>query len=86
MSGTVEVGTCSVCKKEKVPVNRKYYYYDIECLCCNRVDDDHFEIVYHCTNCEPKPPRKVSCSLNPLEEDEAFKPNTDESKSESGDS
>lgn len=70
-----EKGTCSVCKKEKVHVNRKYYYYDIECLCCNEIDDDHFEIVYHCNICEPAPPEKVTCSLNSLQDDDAFKGN-----------
>lgn len=73
MTGEVEVGTCDICKTESVPLNRKYYYYDIECECCNSIEDDHFEIVRHCGKCEPKPPSKVTCVLSPIEDDYAFK-------------
>ena len=72
MAGDAERGTCSVCQKIVNGITRKYYYYDIECDCCNTKEDDHFEIVFHCNNCEPKPPRKVTCSLNPLKDGEQF--------------
>jgi len=73
MAKDVETGTCNICKKEHVQLSRKYYYYDIECDCCNSKEDDHFEIVKYCKDCEPKPPRKVKVSMTPLEDDEAFK-------------
>lgn len=73
MSGDIESGTCDICKAESVPVSRKYYYYDIECDCCNSKEDDHFEIVFYCKDCKPKPPSQVTCVLSPLEDDEAFK-------------
>ena len=42
MSSENEIGTCSICGKEHVPVNRKYYRYNIPCECCI---GKHFEIV-----------------------------------------
>ena len=52
MSGEIEVGHCDICKTPRVHIGRKYYRYDIKCTCCNGKDDDHFEIVYYCKNCE----------------------------------
>lgn len=69
MSGDVESGTCAVCSKEG-PIDRKYYYYDIVCECCNNKDDEHFEIVYHCKDCKPKPPSNVNCIMQPIPDDE----------------
>lgn len=66
MSGEIEYGTCDMCKKE-AHINRKYYRYDIKCDCCNSKDKPHFEIVRYCNECEPKPPRKVNVSLEPIE-------------------
>jgi len=63
--GEIEIGTCTVCQKENVPVVRTYYRYDIKCDCCNGKDDDHFEIAVHCSECTPKPPRRVSVSIQP---------------------
>lgn len=76
MSNETEAGTCSICKKRTSSINRKYYYYDIECDCCNSKSDDHFELVFHCENCEPVPPSRVTCVLSPLKDDEAFKGET----------
>lgn len=64
---TIEFGTCDICKAE-APVYRKYYYYDIKCSCCNGADDPHFEIVRTCGDCDPKPPRRVSVSMDPMED------------------
>ena len=69
MGGNVELGTCDVCHKQTT-VNRKYYYYNIPCNCCNSKNDEHFEIVYYCSECTPKPPNKISVSFEPLSERE----------------
>jgi hypothetical protein len=59
--GEVEAGRCPVCGKEDVPLNRKYYHYDIECQCHN---PKHFEIVWHCNECEaPKEPMVTKIEL-----------------------
>lgn len=60
-----EWGLCDICKQMDY-LNRKYYYYDIQCDCCNQKNDPHFEIVYYCNKCSPKPPHKVSLSLHPI--------------------
>lgn len=65
--GEQEINICSGCKQEDV-VSRKYFYYDIKCDCCNSEKDPHFEIVYHCKNCVPFPPKKISVYLNPIQE------------------
>lgn len=54
-----ESGTCDICNKESI-LDRKYYYYDIKCDCCNNKDSDHFEIVKYCSECIPRPPKKIS--------------------------
>jgi hypothetical protein len=59
MSGEVEWGTCSLCKKEG-PINRTYYHYSIKCECHS---PQHFEIVYHCNDCEPVEPKVTKISL-----------------------
>ena len=46
-----EWGTCEYCNKER-GLGRTYFRYDIDCECCN--GKQHFEIVYHCGDCEPK--------------------------------
>lgn len=45
-----EIGTCNVCRKENVILQRKYYHYDIKCECHS---PNHFVIVFHCMDCEP---------------------------------
>lgn len=64
MSGDIEIGKCDYCGKE-CSINRKYYYYGIKCECHG---PEHFEIVYHCNECQPKPPRKTSIVLKPISE------------------
>lgn len=65
--GDCEFSKCDVCGQD-AHVDRKYYYYDVKCDCCNSKDSPHFEIVRHCVKCEPKPPRRISLSLKPIEE------------------
>lgn len=64
MSADIEYGNCDVCN-DKSSLNRKYYYNDIKCSCCNSKKDDHFEIVRHCNNCEPKAPNNINVSIEP---------------------
>ena len=65
--GDIEYGPCDICKKN-TPLTRKYYRYDLKCNCCNRAEDNHFEIVRFCANCQPKPPLTVKAYLDPLED------------------
>lgn len=65
--GEQEINICSGCKEEEV-VSRKYFYYDIKCDCCNSKNDPHFEIVYHCKNCVPFPPKQLNVYLEPMKE------------------
>lgn len=62
----IEIGTCDVCGKENVELNRKYYRYDVKCACHG---DYHFEIVFHCNNCIPKEPKytKITYKTDYLE-------------------
>ena len=60
-----EIGYCDICHMEK-PLSRKYYYYDIDCECCN--GNTHFEIVRHCKDCTPIPPRKITVYIQPMNE------------------
>lgn len=57
----VEFGPCDVCGHQ-TGLMRKYFYYPVKCECCNGPEDDHFEIVRHCPNCESKvvAPRKIT--------------------------
>ena len=58
-----EKGCCKICMKYKA-VNRKYYYYDFKCDCHS---PQHFEIVNHCDNCEPKAPDFTRVWATPTE-------------------
>jgi len=53
MSGCVEYGICDVCGKETT-LSRKYFRYDVNCECHS---PNHFEIVWHCNECEPIEPK-----------------------------
>ena len=64
--GDIEVDYCDICH-EKKKVNRKYYYYRINCECCGSTKG-HFEIIRYCDECEPVPPKYVQIMLKPLEE------------------
>ena len=52
MRGDKELGKCGYCGYIG-PINRKYFYYGIKCECHS---PEHFQIVWHCDNCEPKDP------------------------------
>ncbi len=65
MSGECEQAECSICKEVTI-VSREYYHYRIPCDCCNNKKNNHFEIVYYCKNCKPKPPRRISVVLAPI--------------------
>lgn len=56
---TVEYGKCSICG-QKSTVLRKYYYYPFPCECCG---NEHAELVFHCENCKPKPPKVIKVTL-----------------------
>ncbi len=59
-----EFEKCDICKVKAI-LSRKYYRYNIKCDCCNRKKDFHFEIVKHCTDCLPYPPKRISVVLEP---------------------
>lgn len=63
--GDIEVRQCQMCGSEKVQVQRQYYYYNISCECCGEKTSDHFEIVYYCNDCSPKPPHRISAVVLP---------------------
>lgn len=65
--GETENGNCDICSLQNVAVNRKYYNYDVKCECCNGENDDHFEIIYYCNNCESKPPQTIKLWMSPKE-------------------
>jgi hypothetical protein len=60
MAGDCEMGTCGVCKKEKVILQRTYFHYDIKCECHS---PNHFEIVRHCGECKPIQPTETKIYL-----------------------
>lgn len=59
MSGSIEFGKCDICGKN-AQLNRKYYHYDIQCECCS---PNHFDLICHCDNCHPKPPKQTTIKL-----------------------
>lgn len=56
----VESGKCQYCDYEG-PINRTYFRYDINCECHS---PQHFEIVWHCNNCEPVEPIQTKLTIN----------------------
>lgn len=60
MSGSVEVGRCDICKKENVPLGRTYFRYNIKCECHSPY---HFELVCHCSDCQPIEPKQTKITL-----------------------
>lgn len=59
MSGICEYGICPYCK-EKKPLNRTYFRYNIKCECHSPY---HFEIVCHCSTCIPIEPKETRITL-----------------------
>jgi hypothetical protein len=56
MSDEMEVGTCEVCGKENVVLDRTYFNYDISGIKCSCHNPNHFVLVRHCKDCKPKEP------------------------------
>ena len=59
MKAEREINYCSICGNKK-EVQRTNYYYGIKCECHS---PEHFEIVWHCKDCEPKEPEKTKITL-----------------------
>lgn len=53
MCGEIEVGTCEICGRKNVQLNRKTYEYDIPCECHS---DEHKILIRYCNECKPKEP------------------------------
>ena len=64
MEGCIEIGKCDICGMENIQLNRTYYRYDIKCECHS---PEHFEIVWHCCNCEPKEPEETKIVIKTKE-------------------
>jgi len=65
MGGSVEINDCSICgKKGVVGINRKYFHYNIKCDCHSPM---HFEMIYHCNDCIPIPPKKTVVYIKPID-------------------
>lgn len=60
MSGCCEIGTCEICKKEKVSLRRTYFNYDLKCECHSPC---HFVMVSHCKDCVPVEPKETKVTL-----------------------
>lgn len=58
MIGNVEWGKCEICGKEG-PLERTYFYYNINCECCGNKEGWHFELVKHCCDCPARMPRDI---------------------------
>jgi hypothetical protein len=85
MCGEFMIGQCDVCGKEKVALKRQYYFYGVKCDCHS---PEHFEIVEHCNDCTPVPPKRTTITLEPneirhrFELEIGFKNLTEEQKNE----
>lgn len=62
--GEIEIDYCDMCHQKK-EVERTYYYYPIDCECCG--GKYHFEIIKHCRECEPRPPKWIRAQVIPIE-------------------
>lgn len=58
-TGSAEYGRCKFCRRSAI-LQRKYYYYDIDCECCN---GKHFEFVRYCKHCTPVEPEEIKVTL-----------------------
>lgn len=67
MSGCMMYGKCDVCGKES-NLNRKYFYYGIQCECHS---PEHFEIVEHCDDCVPVAPERTRITIKPSDHRES---------------
>ena len=58
--GDMEIGRCECCGAENVPLQRKYFRYHVKCECCS---PEHFVMVRHCEDCEPKEPMETKITV-----------------------
>lgn len=63
--GDIEFGQCEVCNKENI-LRRTYFHYDIKCECHS---PNHFVIIRHCNECEPKQPLTTAVHVLPSSAD-----------------
>lgn len=63
--GEMMYGTCEICGKKDVPLERKVYYYGIKCECHS---PQHFVAIEHCKDCVPKPPKRITVEMKPVDE------------------
>jgi hypothetical protein len=68
-----EIGTCNVCRKDNVILQREYFHYNIICECHS---PNHFVIVFHCKDCEPTEPDATNIQLKTSELPSAKSTNT----------
>ena len=54
------IGSCDICGKENVNLSKKIYHYPIKCQCHTPL---HFEVVYHCEDCQPVEPELTNISI-----------------------
>jgi len=66
MAGDIEIAHCDRCK-EKAPVSRTRFYYDIDCECHQGT---HVVIARFCDSCLaveiPKPPLWIQVAIKPI--------------------
>lgn len=51
----IEYGKCQICGQE-TPLKRTYFNYPFKCDCHS---PNHFELVRHCADCKPEPPKST---------------------------
>lgn len=61
MAAEAEYGRCDVCGKSATLV-RTVFEYDFKCQCHS---PNHFELVRHCTDCTPEPPKETTVTVKP---------------------
>lgn len=69
--GEIEVDYCDFCH-QKTQIERKYYHYPINCECCG--GQYHFEYVRYCKDCKPRPPKRISAIVEPIEKEQKINP------------
>jgi len=54
-----ELGICDICN-QLTHLQRTYFRYDIKCECHSPY---HFEVVHHCSSCQPLEPKETRVIL-----------------------
>lgn len=57
-----EYGKCECCGKEATLKRKYYYYYGAPCEC--HKPEEHFELVRHCSDCKPQPPKTTTMTID----------------------